>query len=87
MWARASRSCESLPGHAGWSGRFRVHSRTSEDARAHIYAACDERLSLHYNVVGASTLRDGPVAQLDRALRFERRGWEFKSLRVHHFYD
>jgi hypothetical protein len=24
----------------------------------------------------------GPVAQLDRALRFERRGWEFKSLRV-----
>jgi glycine oxidase len=26
----------------------------------------------------------GPVAQLDRALRFERRGWEFKSLRVHH---
>lgn len=27
----------------------------------------------------------GPVAQLDRALRFERRGWEFKSLRVHQF--
>ncbi|MEY2413289.1 MAG: hypothetical protein QOD84_1895 [Acidobacteriaceae bacterium] len=27
----------------------------------------------------------GPVAQLDRALRFERRGWEFKSLRVHHY--
>src|SRR5439155_15453645 len=26
----------------------------------------------------------GPVAQLDRALRFERRGWEFKSLRFHH---
>ena len=26
--------------------------------------------------------RDGPVAQVDRALRFERRGWEFKSLRV-----
>ncbi len=24
----------------------------------------------------------GPVAQLDRAMRFERRGWEFKSLRV-----
>lgn len=24
----------------------------------------------------------GPVAQVDRAMRFERRGWEFKSLRV-----
>ena len=28
--------------------------------------------------------RRGPVAQLDRAMRFERRGWEFKSLRVRH---
>jgi hypothetical protein len=38
--------------------------------------------SLHYNVSGIG--QHGPVAQLDRALRFERRGWEFKSLRVHH---
>jgi hypothetical protein len=29
-------------------------------------------------------LEVGPVAQLDRALRFERRGWEFEPLRVHH---
>jgi hypothetical protein len=33
----------------------------------------------------AALTTHGPVAQLDRALRFERRGWEFKSLRVHHF--
>ena len=40
-----------------------------------------------YNVGGSSSPRKvGPVAQLDRALRFERRGWEFKSLRVHHFF-
>ncbi len=32
----------------------------------------------------ASLKEIGPVAQLDRALRFERRGWEFKSLRVRH---
>lgn len=25
----------------------------------------------------------GRVAQLDRALRYERRGWEFESLRAH----
>ena len=37
---------------------------------------------MHYNVSGIGY--HGPVAQLDRALRFERRGWEFKSLRVHH---
>jgi hypothetical protein len=28
----------------------------------------------------------GPVAQVDRALRFERRGWEFKSLRVRQYH-
>ncbi len=33
---------------------------------------------------GVGQSAHGPVAQLDRALRFERRGWEFKSLRVHH---
>ena len=35
-------------------------------------------------MLAAQVCRRGPVAQLDRALRFERRGWEFKSLRVHH---
>jgi hypothetical protein len=38
-----------------------------------------------YNVGDAEKFETiGPVAQLDRALRFERRGWEFDSLRVHH---
>ncbi len=45
-----------------------------------------KRDSTQPDLIGLFSIGRGPVAQLDRALRFERRGWEFKSLRVHQFH-
>jgi hypothetical protein len=63
---------EVITNYVGTVPAWLVKLPASEDARTYI------------TMLAAQVCRRGPVAQLDRALRFERRGWEFKSLRVHH---